>query len=324
MFVRIFLSCLFIINASTVSGLGSFSAMMTIDEKQQKKFIRMVAGLDNGAFDIISPSNKVRSKEYRIHMIGDSTMRNQWSALCSLFAGSPKKLPQPTNMVPSLQCIGDGWGYKRLIATGTFDFMNPLVASQMPGILAAATKAYNISHFDAITFGSTALHALQLFPYRDLGDTFWQKAIHFENDVSNVLRVVKNYTSCPIFQTIHYICDNLFVGKWADAIKDIYSGNDSKLRSICQKRLPQSVEVCMEFSFTSKGSTRVAQLEQHGIKSVDSAIGIVDTYALTYTQCWATSDGVHYVKLIPLFLKALSEHVRACQVSPVSASVELF
>jgi len=314
MFLYVFL-CFLVAATSTnpVSGLGSFSAMISVDEKQQKKFVRLVSGLDESTPDIDLSIKKVQTEELRIHMVGDSTMRNQWSALCSLFAGSPRKLPQPTNMMPSIQCIGNGWGHKRLIATGTFDFMKPIVASQMPEILTAATKAYNISRFNVITFGSTALHVLQLFPYRDLGDSFWPKAVNFEDDISQMLKTVQMFTSCPIFQTVHYICDNLFDGKWAEAIKDNYSGNNSNLQSICQKRLPESIDVCTSFSFTSKGSTSVAQIERRKIEAARPAVGIVDTYAMTYKQCWATKDGVHYVKLIPLFLKALSDQVRACQ-----------
>jgi len=295
--------------------LASFSGMLSDGEAQQRQFMRLVSGLDD------SPNGVIPLREYRIHMVGDSTMRNQWSALCSLL--SERKLPEPTDLVASPPCTGEGWGYKRLIATGTFNRLKPIVASQMPGILAAATKAYNVSHFDAIYFGSSALHLLQLFPVRELGDAFYPNAANFEEGISEMQQVAKSFSSCPIFQTMHYICDHLYFGTWAKALKDNYSGDESKLQNICQKRFPESVGVCMNFSFTSKGSTAVAQIERRGIELAKSAVGIVDTYAMTYKQCWASSDGRHYLKLLPLFLKALSEQVYACQSAPILHEAKL-
>ena len=287
--------------------LASFSGMLSQGEAQQKQFMRLVSGLDK----------EVLSEEYRIHMVGDSTMRNQWSALCSLL--NVKKLFEPTDLAASPQCVGEGWGSQRLIATGTFNRLKPILASQMPGILAAATKAYNVSKFDVIYFGSSALHFLQLLPARDLGDSFYLNAVNFESGISEMLQVVKSFTTCPIFQTMHYVCDDLYFGTWAKAFKENYYGDENNLRNICQKRVPQSVEVCMNFSFTSKGSITVAQIERRGIESANTAVGVVDTYALTYKQCWASSDGRHYLKPLPIFLKALSEQIYACQAGTVFA-----
>ena len=171
--------------------LASFSGMLSQGEAQQKQFMRLVSGLDK----------EVLSEEYRIHMVGDSTMRNQWSALCSLL--NVKKLFEPTDLAASPQCVGEGWGSQRLIATGTFNRLKPILASQMPGILAAATKAYNVSKFDVIYFGSSALHFLQLLPARDLGDSFYLNAVNFESGISEMLQVVKvqYFRPCITFVT---------------------------------------------------------------------------------------------------------------------------
>jgi len=257
--------------------------------------------------------------------VGDSTTRNQWLALCILLEPS-KEQESTTRPVPSRQCIGEGWGYRRLIATGTFDYVKPIPASKMPQIIGVALNAYNISRFDAIYFGSTALHALHLFPAFDKrGDTDWPIAVNFKQDVSEKINVVRRLTSCPIFQTMHYICDSLFTGEWAQAKHDNYGGNRTGLRSICRKRLPYAVQVCEDFSMTSEGSTKVAQIERHGVESSNYPnIGVVDTFSLTYKQCWATNDGRHYDKLLPLCLKSLSERIRACQRAPNKSSTSRY
>ena len=248
-------------------------------------------------------------------VIGSITCNcNQWLALCALL--EPSKEQQSTTWpVPSRQCIGEGWGHQRLVATGIFDSVKPIPASKMPHIITTALRTYRISRFDAIYVGSTALHVLHLFPAFDKrGDADWPKAINFKQDVSEMIRVVQAFTSCPIFQTMHYVCDSLFAGDWARALVNNYGRNRTQLRYICRKRLPHAVQVCEDFSMTSEGSTKVAQIERQGIQTSNNpSIGVVDAFALTYKQCWATNDGRPYLKLLPLCLKSLSERVRACQ-----------
>jgi len=297
--------------------LRTFSGMITVNETGQRKFMRLNVGLDETSYNEVSSGINRQTKEYRIHMVGDSTMRNQWLALCSLFNVPLKELELRNGSTSSRQCIGEGWGYKRLIATGTFDRSKPIAPENFPRIISTALKAYHTSRFDVIYFGSTALHMLQLFPTYDIGDKYWPLAINLKREVSEMIRIVQTFTSCPIFQTMHYVCDSLFTGQWAQALRDNYSKNKTELRSICRKRLPSTPRVCEDFSMTSEGSTKVAQIERHGIQTSSyPGIGVVDTYSLTYKQCWATNDGRHYLKLLPLCLKSLSEQVHSCQRAP--------
>ena len=297
--------------------LRSFSGMITVNETAQRKFMRLNVGLDETSYDEVSSGIKKRADEYRIHIVGDSTMRNQWLALCSLLNVPLRELEVRNGSTSSRQCIGEGWGYRRLIATGTFDRSKPIASKNLSKIITNALKAYTATHFNVIYFGSTALHMLQLFPPYDIGDKYWPLAANLKHEVSEMIRVVRTFTSCPIFQTMHYVCDGLFTGEWAQALRDNYGENRTELNSICRKRLPRAPKVCEDFSMTSEGSIKVAQIERHGIESSSYPnIGVVDTFSLTYKQCWATNDGRHYLKLLPLCLKSLSERVRACQPTP--------
>jgi len=294
--------------------LEKFSEMSVGKEGEQRKYMRLDSGLDK-----ISPHEAFSNEEfnhaageYRIHMVGDSTTRNQFLAMCSQLV-SPKNLPtELINLRPSPKCVGDGWGYKRLIVTGTFDRINPIPASLMPEILTTAQKAYKIKQFDAVYFGSTAIHLLRSFPALEPSNFTWAKTINFEENVSDMIRVVKMFTPCPIFHTMHYVCDSLFYGKRADALKEL--NDQSQLQSVCQKWTePRSIEACMTFLMSTKGSMYVARAERRGIELLNSSVAVVDTFTLTYKQCWASNDGVHYIKLLPLHIQLLSERVYACQ-----------
>ena len=306
-------SCHIILTVSLVHGnkIDSIKEMSSIRESDMRSFFRIDTGLDTRPFDNVFKAEELSDGEYRIHMIGDSTTRNQYLGLCSIL--NPGKLPTATNWIPSPECIGEGWGYKRLIATGTFDAGKPIMASQIPEILVTALKAYRTSKFDVIYFGSTALHLLQLFPAIDRGDAYWPKAINFQEDVAQMIQYVAAFTTCPVFHTVHYVCDEHFYGERVTAINKNYKHDNGHLKSICKKRLPQAIGVCENYSMTSQGSTFAARVERQGIEMSNASIAVVDAFSLTYKQCWASSDGIHYRKLLPIKLKLLSEHVRACQ-----------
>jgi len=302
-----------ILFASLVVGntIDSIKDMSSVRESDFRSFLRIDAGLDASPLNNIFKAEELKDGEFRIHMMGDSTTRNQFLGLCSILNAGV--LPVAQNCVPSPGCTGHGWGYKQLVVTGTFDAGKPTLASQMPKIITTALKAYNATHFDVIYFGSTALHMLQLFPAIDRGDAYWPKAINFREDVSQMIKHVASFTTCPVFHTLHYVCDEHFYGERVKAINKNYKHDNGHLQGICKKRLPRAIDVCKNYSMTSQGTTIVAQEEQQGVKLSNTSIAVVDAFSLTYKQCWASSDGIHYRKLLPLKLRLLSEHVRACQ-----------
>jgi len=301
--------------ARFISGAGAAIDRISdyfslVGESDQRIFVRLTSSLDADPFNDVFKSEEHSDAEYRIHMVGDSTTRNQWSALCSLFGDS--KVPKAETLKPSQECIGAGWGYSRLIATGTFNSVNATSASMMPEMITSALKAYNISKFDVIYFGSSALHLLNLFPAENVGESFWPQAINFQEEVSGMIKSVRSFTSCPIFHTLSHICDARHHPKRLKAYNDNYRNKDNII-SWCRKRLPQAIDVCVNFSLTSEGTTSVAQIERRGIESSNTSIAVVDLFSLTYKQCWAAADGIHHIKILPLTLRRLSQHVRACQ-----------
>jgi len=302
--------------------LRSFSGMTIAEEIDHKRFMRLDSGVDRiSSNDLFANKQFNNVDKYRVHMIGDSTTRNQWLALCSLLGEG--ELPEPPSLQPSPPCIGEGWGHKQLIATGTFDRESPINSSRMAEILTTAHQAYNVSRFDVIYFGSTALHLLRLYPAFDLHNRHWPMAMDFVHEVSEMIRIVRAFSSCPIFHTMHYVCDSLFYLNWKKALQQTYKSNTSKLQNFCQERAPpEALEVCKTFSMTTEGSINVARLERHGLELSNDSISVVDTFALTYKQCWASKDGVHYLKLLPIQLKLLSGHVETCQSSSQISRVD--
>lgn len=314
---RIFLAAL-IVRHVCGNTIDSIKDMSSFSENDLRSFFRIDTGLDTTSLHDVFSAEKLIDREYRIHMIGDSTTRNQFLGLCSIL--NADILPTAKNCLPSPECIGQGWGYTRLIATGTFDASKPTVASQIPKIIVTALNAYRTSKFDVIYFGSTALHMLQLFPAIDRGDAYWPKAINFREDVARMIQHVAAFTTCPVFHTVHYVCDERFYGERVAAINKNYKHDNGHLESICRKRLPQAVRVCENYSMTSQGTTFAAQVERRGIEMSNASVAVVDAFSLTYKQCWASSDGIHYRKLLPIKLKLLSEHVRTCQHSRTNLS----
>ena len=47
---------------------------------------------------------------------------------------------------------------------------------------------------------------------------------------------------------------------------------------------------------------------------IDDPPAVVDTFSITDGQCWASgmTDGRHYIKLIPVELKVLSDRILKC------------
>ena len=158
MALRAIVHCILIASLVLGNTIDSIKDMSSVRESDFRSFLRIDAGLDTSPLNNIFKAEELKDGEFRIHMIGDSTTRNQFLGLCSILNAGV--LPVTPKCVPSPGCTGHGWGYKRLVVTGTFDSWKPTLASQMPKIITTALKAYNTTHFDVIYFGSTAQHML--------------------------------------------------------------------------------------------------------------------------------------------------------------------
>ena len=239
-----------------------------------------------------------------IAFIGDSVSRNQMQFLCDVL-GSP-----PVEVRHGLVCRGRGV----FCALRVFDGGNdPWHMSSAGEVLKSLAR--NIptgpGRFDAVYFGSTALHMLQLLPA--VRWRAWSVARSLEVDLASALEAIPR---CPVFTTANWLCSNKFFlrpelpfGK----ILNKAARNTSYFKSECAAATESKAEaaLCRDLTFTTGGSERANALERAAVKAA-GPLRVVDSYAMTRDQCWATSDGIHYMPLLPYRVASLLAHVRDC------------
>lgn len=126
------------------------------------------------------------------------------------------------------------------------------------------------------------------------------------------------YPGAPhIWMTSTYVCDQNFVGDYGEAVRKIRTDPDAAVAACVQATgtpdksgryandTAARERACRDGFFTSKNSKllrdrMVSALQDERVHSVAS-LGLVDAFALTEGQCWASQmhDGRHYQMLVP-------------------------
>jgi hypothetical protein len=299
----------------------------TMDMRHQA--LRLFTGLDPE--DAAAVRSETRPIVQRAAMFGDSTTRNQFQFLCDILLPLGDARPwktdnhSPTPKTSKLRCKGESWisgGSLEMI--GYFDMRHALPASTIPKIIKEFKADLKLSeNFDFIYFGSSALHYLQLMPYRDPDQdkriVNGSSAVsHFSDNLRGILSHVRSATNCPIFHTVNYICEESFRGKWQSVIE-----NPEMNRKACHDATQPMAQplleeqLCRAFIFSSNGSEAVATIERQVLRNEASefaALRIVDNFKRARHKCWATrkEDGRHYLPLLPFAVKSLLDQASTC------------
>lgn len=126
----------------------------------------------------------------------------------------------------------------------------------------------------------------------------------------------------PIYQTMHYVDDSLYVDDWKSTAKRLnrnpqigYQNCATRLRmqksTGAKDAEKEAIALCAKFVFTARGSKAVVALERSAVQEAN--ISFYDTFAITRNQPLASKpgDGRHYIALLPKELVALSVEILA-------------
>ncbi|GFR40276.1 hypothetical protein Agub_g456 [Astrephomene gubernaculifera] len=132
------------------------------------------------------------------------------------------------------------------------------------------------------------------------------------------------YPGSPqIFMTSNHVCESNFRGPYADALKEAAADPEGFLRQCVEivnmtagpllGNIPALSYACREGLFVGHGTASLrrrmllALREEKELRARGDHVGVVDAYALTEGQCWASqsSDGRHYPYVVPMVVMEL-------------------
>lgn len=262
---------------------------------------------DLGVRDVFSGD----TKHYRIAWIGDSTTRNTIHFLCDILGGKNATHPHsPDCLSPDgrVEIIGKSFG-------GPADPWDMRTAGALLDALTNRSLAGREgAPFDAVYFGTTLLHAMQLLPLLEFRG---RKDFNLSGDVAAAVKQMRARGACPVLHTVNWICDRRFFGEKgaiAQGVRASARAAHNHFGPLCEarNRSRSDTRMCTALSFTARGSEYAAQLERAAVKALANPIDIVDAHAITREQCWAAKDGRHYTPLLPMKIALLVEALRSC------------
>ena len=298
-------------------GVDSSGTLFTTDLRAMRSIMGM--GMEMGT----DASNKILQQQkydtqLEVLFIGDSTMRHQYYALCDILEAPVLEQQEATAIhcqsPPSASPI---WGFSSVKVAYLERPRGIKMARSLPveisnSISGNSSNRHPPRSMHITYFATSALHLLQLGSARAFANE--DAARDLEKDVGAATALIRIKNSCPVFQMMHYVCDEKFTGQWASVINSPdYLSNNAKY---CKEN-SKNASLCLDFSFTSLGSKRLHARESAAIQRMKSPPAVVDAFSITDGQCWATKsgDGRHYIPLIPVELQILSYHIKDCIVA---------
>lgn len=250
------------------------------------------------------------------YLFGDSTMRNQWMALCSLIAGTAEPSDPNPEGGPVRRLEENEKVAKRNYCTSSlgsaflYHTWEPIEADFVEKTMSWGYPAPTVIYLNS------GLHVLRgLGPagqnwnkkryqeFRDYEATF-TSAIQKFSIVAPKAKVAVMLSHC--------ICESLFVGEWGKQIAD-FGEDPVKATATCTAQLHEEgvqlsdVQVaCQESMFLRQNIMRLNDRMTAAVRELQvMAPSIVDAFKLTDRRCEATFDGVHYNYLVLDELKLL-------------------
>ncbi len=129
--------------------------------------------------------------------------------------------------------------------------------------------------------------------------------------------------------TSNYVCEDNFKNAYADALLSIRNDTEGAVaQCLNATRSPEKAgpyaddapareRACRDGLFLSENSKLLRDrmlnaLQEEQLRSAVSSMGLVDAFALTEGQCWASQshDGRHYPMLVPTMVTELLTVVR--------------
>lgn len=179
---------------------------LALDVSPKQKLARMIGLRPND-------SNN-ENKSLHILMLGDSTTRNQLLLLCDLLEDKPREFTLAQRAFSGYEqraCKGTAYGIKNVSITWIGKTTQYPDLNHIINAMAADDKHNNTIH--VTYYASAALHILQLLPLRDFNAE--RAAGIFVPSIQAALRGIREMNSCPIFMTMHYVCQERFTYQYA-------------------------------------------------------------------------------------------------------------
>lgn len=193
------------------------------------------------------------------------------------------------------------WGQVRL-------FMQFIMATQPPAGNCMRIMEAHASKRPLLTWINFAgLHLLHLVPYRDWpGFATWP---HYQERGMQTLNTIKTISNMTMFQTTHWVCEDMFRGGYQKALTPSYDpapcvewiSSRAKLKDV--PAVPILRQWCLDATMSAHGSELLYKQEMDLYNSSfanEPRIVLLDAHMMTKNQCWATivNDGRHYYGLI--------------------------
>mmetsp|Transcript_78626 Transcript_78626/g.212855 ORF Transcript_78626/g.212855 Transcript_78626/m.212855 type:complete len:335 (-) Transcript_78626:107-1111(-) len=279
----------------------------TVPGAQLKRHAIVVA---DGNTHLYKPLRDILAKQPSapvIYFFGDSTMRNQWLAFCSIIsASSGEEIADPNPEGGAIMRLEENHKVaSRNFCNSTIGaaFLYHTWEPMEPGFVEKVISW----GYPAPTgiYLNSGLHILRGLGPRGL-DWNRQRYEEFRGLEAAYTATVQRCSEVAPAARIalmlsHCICEDFFTGAWGQEVADYKSDPVKATRNCTSELIGEGVGAadaqagCIESAFTRGGILQLNNRLLAASKELQGkAPGIVDAFSLTDGMCNATFDGVHY------------------------------
>jgi len=294
--------------------LGSEEA--TVPGAQLKRNALLVADQKTHLYKPLRDRLKKQAKTPVIYFFGDSTMRNQWMAFCSIIRdGSGDDISDPSpegggavmRLEENSKVAQKNFCKSSIGAAFLYHTWEPMEAGFVEKVISWGYPAPTGIYLNS------GLHVLRGLGPKGLE---WNKQRYEEFRgleaayTSTVQRCSEVAPGAKIALMLsHCICEDFFTGAWGQEVAD-YKNDPVKATRNCTNELvgegvnaADAQKGCIDSAFTRGGILQLNDRLRAANKGLESgglfhrhreAPAIVDAFTLTDGMCNATFDGVHY------------------------------
>ena len=165
---------------------------------------------------------------------------------------------------------------------------------------------------DAVVLSSTGLHLFHLEPAREWTSGAAAAFRSLEERITKGIRGVQQRLpeTRILYLTSNSVCESRFRGSYRRAL-----AHPEATQAACLQRLSSfkgsnewnRSAMCADATMTRHGAALLNRRERRVLQQFEPSVQVVDAFAQTDGQCWATliGDGRHFAPLLPFRLNAL-------------------
>jgi len=235
-----------------------------------------------------------------IYFIGDSTMRNQFLAFCSVLTGEAVTKVDPYDYYTTFVCKAGGH-------SAVFEWASIFNYTVVDGLL---RRGYPTPTVVYVNNGLWILHMEPSWSWTTVdGYRAWE---NYEADLQQTLQGYRQAApqASIVFMNTHSVCEEAYGGDYK-RILALYRSNRSVAAEPCVKRLSSmgyfhddAEEKCVK-GFRVDANAQLLNVRLQNTLGKLQNVKVVDAHGITRQRCDCSPDGIHYNALVLEELKHL-------------------